>query len=227
MAKGDIVFSLDDDAYFSSQDIVSSVVDTFKHYDNVGAIAIPYVEPLDKRSVSSNRSFFQCKPGEQLRNYIGCAHAIRRDVAKHLNGYREFFVHQGEERDLCLRMLQAGWAIVYADSSPVVHMVSSFRDADRISYYGARNRILFNWLNLPLPEMFFRMVWDPIAIIKYRFAWESVNTKLRGIIAGYVESLRRFSQRQPVSRQIYSRFTRLPAHGPENWSGSLPTCAMR
>src|ERR1039458_379658 len=190
-ANGNYVFSIDDDAYFSHSGIVSAIVAIFETDPTAGAVAIPYIEPLNRRSLSSLRKPFRAKPGEELRNFIGCAHAVRRDVALQLGGYRDFFVHQGEERDFCLRLRAAGWRLVYGSSGYIVHMVSPKRDSERIAYYGARNQILFETLNVPFPEVLFRIVWVSQGMIRYRFAWSKLPTVVSGILAGLADTIRR------------------------------------
>jgi len=226
-ATAEIVFSLDDDAYFSTTDIVSRTLQIFRENPSVGAVAIPYIEPLNVRSLSSLRTPLRVQPGDSLRSYAGCAHAVRREVALALGGYREFFVHQGEERDLCLRMMDAGWRVLYGSSGLIVHMVSPKRESERVTYFGARNRILFNILNLPFSVLAIRSLWDPVAIIRYRFSWSSLLIKMRGIGSGFVEGIARIRERRPVSRATYRHFTHLPGHGPEHWDKEIPPRCRR
>ena len=221
-ALGSIVFSIDDDAYFSAPDIVTRVLQHFREDTKLGAVAIPYVEPLNQRSVSSLNTRFHLRSGDELRAYVGCAHAIRRETALSLGGYREYFIHQGEERDLCLRMMATGRRIVYGDSDYIVHTVSPKRQAERVTYFGARNLLLFNLLNLPMRDLLIRLLWDPIAILKYRFSWSTLPVKLRGIGAGFVDGVRHWRDRHAVSRAIYARFRKLPGHGPEEWDQEIP-----
>lgn len=221
-ATGDVVFSIDDDAYFADADVVARTMRCFEERPDVGAVAIPFIEPLARRSQSSLRSRTRAIPGGDMSGYTGCAHAIRRDLALDLGGYREFLVHQGEERDLCIRMRDAGWRIVYGNAGFIVHMVSPKRDADRVSYYGIRNQILFEWLNTPLRHLPVRLVWSPIASLRYRFTLKSLPIKLRAIWAGFSESVRRSASRRPVSPETYRQTRALPGHGPEDWSGPIP-----
>jgi GT2 family glycosyltransferase len=221
-ARGKYVFSLDDDAYFARTDIVSQVVGLFEADPTIGAIAIPYVEPLNRRSVSSLKSPFRSKPGDELRSYVGCSHAVRRDVALMLDGYRDFFVHQGEERDFCLRMWAAGLRVVYGGAGDVVHMVSPKRDSRRVSYYGARNQILFETLNVPFPEVLFRIVWVSQGMVRYRFSWSRAGAVLLGIFAGLAETIRRLGLRRPVGRGVYRAYLRAASHGPEALDGPPP-----
>lgn len=104
VARGDVVFSLDDDAVFSSPFVVEQTLQDFSH-PRIGAVAIPYIEPH-----KANKEMQRAPTREDVwitASYIGTAHAVRRDVFLALGGYREHLVHQGEEGDFCLRMLAA------------------------------------------------------------------------------------------------------------------------
>jgi len=104
VAEGDVIFSLDDDAVFSSPFVVEQTLQDFSH-PRIGAVAIPYIEPH-----KANTEMQRAPTGEDIwitASYIGTAHAVRRDVFLALGGYREHLVHQGEEGDFCLRMLAA------------------------------------------------------------------------------------------------------------------------
>jgi hypothetical protein len=104
VARGDVIFSLDDDAVFSSPFVVEQTLRDFSH-PQIGAVAIPYIEPH-----KANKEMQRAPSRDDVwitASYIGTAHAVRRDVFLALGGYREHLVHQGEEGDFCLRMLAA------------------------------------------------------------------------------------------------------------------------
>jgi hypothetical protein len=99
-----VIFSLDDDAVFSSPLVVEQTLRDFSH-PRIGAVAIPYIEPH-----KANKEMQRAPTREDVwitASYIGTAHAVRRDVFLALGGYREHLVHQGEEGDFCIRMLAA------------------------------------------------------------------------------------------------------------------------
>lgn len=104
LVSSDIVFSLDDDAVFSSPHVVEQTLREFSH-PRIGAVAIPCVEP------QLNNKELQRAPSTDgiwvTSNYKGTAHAVRRDVFCAVGGYREELIHQGEEGDFCVRMLAA------------------------------------------------------------------------------------------------------------------------
>ena len=103
LAQGDIIFSIDDDAEFSTPKVVEQTLMEFAD-PRIGAVAIPYIEP------HKGNCLMQKAPDRQnawiTDRFIGTAHALRRDVFLKLGGYREHLVHQGEEGDYCIRMLE-------------------------------------------------------------------------------------------------------------------------
>ncbi len=220
-ATGEYVISIDDDSYFTDIETVSRLVELFDEYPRAAAIALPYLEPFSDRS---NGRMSSQPVGTQLRHYVGCAHALRRDLVLELNGYPEFLIHQGEERDLCLRFLEQDWQVVYGDTPPLVHMYSPNRDSNRVSYYGYRNTLLFSGMHVPQPYLFPRMVIDSIQLLKHRFRWQALPAKLHGVVAGWVASIQYLAQRSAVSRSTYLRYRALPGHGPiENPGNQLPS----
>ena len=150
LAGNPILFSLDDDAAFSTHTVVEDTLREFDH-PRVGAVAIPFVDVNRGPKVRQRAP----RPDEVYATYdfIGTAHALRRDVFLSLNGYREVLFHQGEEEDYCLRMLNAGWITRSGNADPVHHFESARRSWARMDFYGARNKVLYAWHNVPFPGM--------------------------------------------------------------------------
>ncbi len=210
-AYGDFVVSIDDDAKFACTHTLARVAALFGQYDQAAAIALPYVEPL-RNEPSSAMS--PAVLGTRLRNFIGCAHAIRREIFLELGGYPEFLVHQGEERDLSIRLLDRGCDVVFADTVPVVHNVSSIRNQRREHFYGYRNTILFSWMRVPFPEMLFRIPFDSLQLLRNDFTVGTLPKRAWSVAGGYLSCLRHYQARDPVSRTAYRQYRSLPRHGP-------------
>jgi GT2 family glycosyltransferase len=193
-----------------------------ERHPDAAAAAIPYIEPLNRRSLSNRRDPFRAEPGDALRSYVGCSHAVRREIILALGGYREFFVHQREERDLCMRLYGAGYWVVRADSAPIVHMVSPKRENDRVIWYGSRNQILCETLNTPFPDVLSRMPRTLAGLLAYRFSWSKLPLKLGAVGSALVETLLRWNERTPISRADYARFRAMPGHGALEWNADIP-----
>lgn len=215
-ARGKFVMSLDDDAYFSEADTLRLACQLLNDDEQTAACALKYIEPSCQSPKPAPRS------GTRLRSYIGCSHIVRTDVARLLNGYPEFLVHQGEERDLCIRMLDQGWDIRFVDSPAIVHLCSVHRDRDRIGYYGYRNQLIFNWMRVPTRFLWGRMLIDIIQLAKYQFSFRHLRIRLAGLGAGMMGIIRYWNQRKPVSVSTYEQFRSLDNHGPSEFSGPVP-----
>jgi len=223
-ARGNLVLSLDDDAYFTGADTVTRVVELFCEFPKAAAVALPYLEPTR----DPGQGFMTAiPPGTPLRSYIGCAHAIRRPVALEAGKYRDFLVHQGEERDLCLRLLGRGHQVIYGDTPPLVHLPSSSRDRQRINYFGYRNTLLFTGLNVPHPFMIPRMLIDSAQLLRHRFQWRTLPQRVAAILAGWKACWTYRRERRPVSLAAYRSYRSLPGHGPIVWEGPIPAPATR
>jgi len=206
LASTPVVVSLDDDAYFSSARVVEQVL---RELDDprVGAVAIPCID------VRRSQDLRQAHPGGRDRwvtdSFIGTAHAVRRDVFLRLGGYREPLFHQGEEMDLCIRMLDAGLFVRLGQSAPIHHLESVRRDYRRMDFYGARNAVLFVWQNVPWPAAvphglatvgnILMLTWQPARLL----------VRLRGIAEAVRCCWRGDCPRKPVTQAAYRLFRKL------------------
>jgi GT2 family glycosyltransferase len=203
LATAPIVVSLDDDAEFPSDDIVAETVAEFDD-PRVGAVAMPYRDLPDE-------TVHQQAPGDSglytVHRFRGTAHAVRREVFLALGGYREELVHQAEEADYCLRLLDAGYVVRLGRADPLNHRASPKRDMDRVWFYECRNDVLFAWQNVPIQSLLpqlgrttFHLLWLGRGVGRTRlFA--------RGLLAGYRSALRQ--RRSPVSRDAWRLYRRL------------------
>jgi len=200
IARTSYIFSLDDDAEFSTPHIVEQTLPELQEC-RVGAVAIPYIEPLKsgdvmQRAPTNNQVWM-------TDSFVGTAHAVRRDVFLQLNGYREILVHQGEERDLCIRMLSEGWITRLGSSDPIVHHESPRRNLNRMDYYGRRNDILFAFHNVPWPWLPLHLAATSVNGVRAAFRLGRFSSMMAGICAGYWQGLRSWSDRKPVSVETY------------------------
>lgn len=187
LATGEIVFSIDDDAEFSTPLIVEQ---TLRDFDDprIGVVAIPYIEP------NKNNQLMQVAPERSglwiTDTFIGTAHALRRAVFLDLGGYREALFHQGEESDYAIRLLDRGYIIRLGRADPVFHWESPKRDLRRIDYYGARNLILFQWKNTPIALIIPGMLVTTFNCLRLTLKPKRLWVRILGVCAGYRECFR-------------------------------------
>ncbi len=220
-ATGEFIVSIDDDAYFTSPETLGEVVEMFDEFPNAAALALSYIEPYSGRETMPDLPH-----GTRMRNYIGCSHAVRREIALEMGSYPELLIHQGEERDLTIRLIDRGFDILFADTPPIVHLYSPKRDMSRISYYGFRNTIWFCWMRLPFPECLFRAIMQTLSLFGYQFSWGSLGERLRSLGAGWLGLIPSWRLRVPVSRNAYRQYRQFATHGPRE-SKSAPCPVLR
>lgn len=218
---GDYVFSLDDDAYFSDPTIVRHTLEDFQNDPSIGAVGIPFVEPVDRASHHEA----SVSPREDIRSFYGCAYAIRRSAAVECGGYRAFFQAHVEERDLCIRLLDHGKRVVYGSAPPVVHVVHPAGERWRVQYLGVRNTLLFDCLNIPHPYAIPKFIVDMGRMIAHKLTLFSAPRRVLFVVGGILACLRHGWKRRAVSKATYETFIRLPGHPPLPWTGALPSPA--
>lgn len=210
LARGEILISIDDDAEFSAPDIVEA---TLRDFDDprVAAVAIPFTD-INKGPMVKQKA---PPVGRWITNeYIGTAHAVRRDIFTRLGGYREVLVHQGEEGDFCIRLLDAGFVVRLGSAEPILHYESPKRSAARMNIYGQRNLMLFAWHNVPMPYLLVHLpatIWNGLV---WGFKEGVLIYRLEGTCRGVAVILKQLFERRPVRPNTYLEFRRLKKNGP-------------
>ena len=211
VARGDVIFSIDDDAEFTS---LRTVEQTLRQFDRprVAAVAIPYVEPNKGNQVCQ-----RAPDGDDCwvtDTFIGTAHALRRDAFLKLGGYRADLVHQGEERDFSLRLLAAGCVVRAGCADVIHHYESPKRDHRRMDYYGRRNDILFAWHLVPAAALPLHLAGTTINAVRSMWQARRVSSMCQGTVAGYAAGWRAVGERQAVSLDIYRLHRLLKTQAP-------------
>lgn len=205
-AAGEIIVSIDDDAVFTTSNVIQQTIAEFND-PRVGAVAIPYAD-VNRDGVERQRTPDASSVFVTDR-FIGTAHAIRRDVFLRLNGYREFFFHQGEESDFCIRMLDAGSFVRLGNSDRIDHFESPKRDTTRMDLYGRRNDLLFAVLNVPWPWLPLHLASVTVRGLLFGFKVGRPLRMLQGLLMGYRDAFRYRTHRRAVSVKTYLTFRRL------------------
>lgn len=211
LATTNVIFSLDDDAAFSTNLIIEHVLGEMCAHRRIGAVAIPAVdvnrEKRPTRAAAADGTAYACE------TFRGCAYAVRRDVFLRLGGFREPLFHQGEERDFAIRLLAHGYVVRLGGSDPILHYESATRDLGRMDRYGRRNDILFVAWNVPsyaVPWHLIRMV-----LVGCQLAWQTRRPGImfRGLAQGAVDAVRLRGFRRAVPYHVYrlNRRLRRPA----------------
>jgi GT2 family glycosyltransferase len=206
LASAPIIVSIDDDAVFTSEQVVATTVEEFGD-PRIGAVAMPYVD------VPQGEGVLQRAPNDNgiyvTHRFRGTAHALRRDLFLSLGGYRAELFQQAEEPDLCIRLIDAGFLVRLGRADPVRHFASPSRNLDRIWFYECRNDILFAWHNVPMPDLVAQLAKTTVHMLWLGRGVRRVGLFARGLRAGYAAALRQRSTRDPVRRPAWRLYKRL------------------
>jgi GT2 family glycosyltransferase len=164
-AASPYVLLLDDDAVVFGAGAVERAIAVLERDPDVAAIAFAQGEadgsPWPER--------MQPGRGDQptyVAAFIGFAHLLRRDAFLRLGGYRESLQFYGEEKDFCVRALEAGQRVVYLPDAIVGHVADpAGRSVTRYVRFVIRNDCLYSLYNEPWPLVAIGL---PIRLWRYR-----------------------------------------------------------
>lgn len=200
LARGSIIFSIDDDAHYVSARTIEQTLEEFDH-SRVGAVAMPYI------NVNDGPQVLQRAPTGGVifvtDAFVGTAYAIRRDLFLALGGFRADYFHQGEERDLCIRMLARGYVVRLGGADPLHHVESPVRSLHRMAVYGRRNDVLFAWYNVPGVALPIHLFGTSLLGLRHGVRSGQVGRTVLGLARGIGAGVRRTSARHPVPWSVY------------------------
>jgi GT2 family glycosyltransferase len=225
MARGRILFSIDDDAEFADPATVDETLGLFADA-RVGAVALPYVDVLRTPEVQHSAP----AGGPWVTStYRGTAHALRRDVFLALGGYRAQLERQGEEPDYCLRMLARGYVTLLGRTAPIVHREAPRPQPDRVLALVWRNELLHAIHNVPMPYLPVRLAKVLVSAAVAAAAWRRPLPVARGVLEGVTCMPVAWRARDPVPRATYRLDHELRKRGPlplERIAPQLPAPAL-
>lgn len=163
-ASAPSVLLLDDDTKVFSRESIEQALAVLEGDPRVGAVAFAQAEADGRPWPSAMQPSPVAYPCI-VPSFIGFAHLLRRDVFLALGGYREDFIYYGEEKDFCLRLIDAGYRTVYLPDARVGHIpAATGRSQTRYLRFVVRNDCLNALFNDPFP----RVLWTvPVRFLLY------------------------------------------------------------
>jgi len=220
-ASAPTVLLMDDDAAFLCSDAIERAAQLLETDGQLGAVAFAQCDRSGTRwddGMQPGRSRVSC----YVPSFIGFAHLLRRDVFTVLGGYRESFEFYGEEKDYCLRLIEAGYRTVYLPDALVIHEPDQAgRSQQRYLRYVTRNDCLTALYNEPLHRLVWLLPARLVLYFRMRRAWNIDDpwgwAWILRELARNADSV--FRDRKPVTRQTLATWKRLgkapEAYGPK------------
>lgn len=204
-ARGEVIVGLDDDCCFERADALSTIAAVFAARPSLGLLSCRVRTP-DGR-------LWPARCGEPMREsawFIACAFAVRRAAYQAVGGMDPRIFRAGEERDLAIRLMDAGYEIRHADELVALHRESpADRDHQFIHGLALRNELLFAVQRVPwpfVPGRLMRHAASHAAFCATRGWWRALAQGLAGFVWRAPGALAR---RRAVSAATWRRFVAL------------------
>lgn len=215
------VLNLDDDAFIVTRRAVEMALRVMEADPQVGAVAFAQCddagEPFSPAAQPAPVDYPCYVP-----SFIGFAHLLRRDAFLAVGGYLERLGQNGEEKELCLRLLDAGYRVVYLPQARIGHLADpGGRDARRYLRQVVRNDVLGALHDLPFPLM---AVGATVRLWRYfpmRKGWAIHDPGgFRTLVGGLARELPAVLRgRRPVRWSTVRRWREMTAAAPEPYTG--------
>jgi GT2 family glycosyltransferase len=155
-AEGAIIVLIDDDAVFE-KNWMTKVVEKFSKEPKVAVLAAKILNYYTKEVCNwhYHKDAAQFADTEfEVYQFVGCAAAIRKSVLDEVGLFPEEIFMNGEESDLSIRIMDAGYEIRYYPGLVAYHKLpagASNRPSKDKAGRRAKNAINFYWKFYPVP----------------------------------------------------------------------------
>lgn len=171
---GEFLVIIDDDATLLDPQATTKIVNKFKSDSAIGALAFKIVDSqtgeIQKGYRISRNKKANLDHEFETWGFRGAGHAIRRVVFEEIGPYPDYYPWGHEEIDICLKILGAGYNIIYFPEIRVAHQRSKLGRLAETEFEAValENRIKVAIRNLP---------WR--CVLTTLFVWSGVTLLLR------------------------------------------------
>jgi GT2 family glycosyltransferase len=206
-ASGDVIFFLDDDAWYPEPTVGRYVADRFAAEPGLAVLSFRVLDPGGGRGARWHVPRLRAGDPERssvVTTFAGGACAVRREAFVAAGGLPEGFFYAHEETDLAWRLLGLGYRLEYDAAAVVCH--PALPNARHAGFYrlDGRNRVLLARRNLPWPlAAAYLLDWFALTVLRERSA-----TAVRAWSRGFAEGWRMDAgHRRPLSVRTAWRMT--------------------
>lgn len=215
------VLNLDDDAFIVSPDAVRRAMEVLEGDPEVAAVAFAQGDEEGNAFPPEAQGYGEVDGPAYVPSFVGFAHLLRRDAFLAVGGFRERLGINGEEKELCLRLLDAGWRVVYLPDAVIGHLADEGgRDQRRYLHQTVRNTTLGALYDEPFP-----LVLGGAAVRLWRYfpmrkGWKIHDpggfARVLGGLARELPAVLR--ERRPVRWSTWTRWRRMTQSPPEPYA---------
>jgi GT2 family glycosyltransferase len=193
--------SLDDDAWFCAGNEIATAVRYLEANHKMAAVAFDILSPDRPK---------ETPPGAPIltNTFFGCGHIVRLSHAEAVGFYSPNpGEYGGEEKDLCIRLLNAGYEICLLPGVHVWHDKTFLtRDLAAQHRSGVCNDLVFAIRRCPMPDLLWNFPGKLFNHIRFALRKRLLNPFLQGLLLFAQHIGDAWRSRDPVKRRVYHEF---------------------
>ncbi|HYH78919.1 MAG TPA: glycosyltransferase [Longimicrobium sp.] len=211
------VLNLDDDAFIVTREAVEMAVRVMEADPEVAVVAFAQCD-ADGVPYHPSAQPLPVDYPAYVPAFIGFAALVRREAFLAVGGFRERLGINGEEKEICLRLLDRGWRVVYLPAARVGHVAAQAgRDARRYLHQTVRNNALSAMYDEPFPLVLAGTALRLYSYFHMRRGWKihdpgGLGTIVRGLARDFPAVMR---EREPVRWATIRRWRAMNRNPPE------------
>jgi len=197
--------SLDDDAWFLDGNELEIACKYMDEHPDVGAIAF---DILSKDFPNRN----PVKNPQETNLFIGCGHLLRMEAVRKLNYYTYYpGFYGGEEKDMCIRLIDEGYKIIKLPGIHIWHDISTVarKPAPEIWASLVCNDLSFAYLRFPLLLMVTSIGYKTLLNLTIGIRRKQATASLKGIRSFIIAAFSGKLKRKPVKLRSFKKFRSL------------------
>jgi len=199
--------SLDDDSWFTDNNALADAIAIMEKDSSIGALGFDMLSPDDPTPKENSASVINSN------NFIGCGHIINLAAAAKVNYYiPNPGFYGGEERDLCIRLIDAGYKVIQYKGRYVWHDKTNVaRNLKKQHESGVCNNLVFYYRRTPVLLVAPFLMLQLYKHIKFSIAFKQeklLSPCISGIKKFAVWAVTKKTQREPVSVGGFKKFIR-------------------
>jgi GT2 family glycosyltransferase len=214
-----LLLYLDDDAFVVSRLAIEQAIALLESDPEVGVVALAQADE-DGIAFPAGAQPAAVDFPAYVAAFTGYGFLIRREALLAVGGFRERLRINGEEKELCLRLLDHGLRVVYLPDAVVGHVADAAeRDMRRYLHQTVRNTTLGALYNEPFPLVLAGAGLRLFSYFSMRKGW-SVHDPggFRALVRGLaVELPAVLRERAPVRWSTWVRWRKMTQSPPEPW----------
>lgn len=212
------VLNLDDDAFIVSADAVRAAVAVLEADAEIAAVAFAQGDEEGRAFPPAAQGHGDVDGPVYVPAFVGFAHLLRRDAFLAVGGFQARLGINGEEKELCLRLLDAGYRVVYLPGAVIGHVADSGnRDQRRYLHQTVRNTTLSAIYDEPFPLVIGGAALRLWRYFPMRKGWRIHDPGGFGrVVAGVARELpAALRERRPVRWATWTRWRRMTQASPK------------